>query len=110
MYNRVKMIMSARRLLVFVFIAAMPAVFCQPNKESRDTMPTRDVKTVMEAHVDNLMAMPGVAGVAISELEDGTPCIMVMVVELTDELKRTIPKTLEGHPVIIEVSGEFKPM
>jgi hypothetical protein len=73
-------------------------------------MPTRDIKTVMEAHVNELMAMPGVAGVAIGELDDGTPCILVMVVELTDELEQKIPKSLEGHPVVIEVSGEFKPM
>jgi hypothetical protein len=33
-----------------------------------------------------------------------------MVVELTGELKRKIPRSLEGHPVVIEVSGEIKPM
>ncbi len=73
-------------------------------------MPIRDIKAVMEAHVEDLMAIPGVVGVAIGELDNGTPCIKVMVIELTDELDRKIPKTLEGHPVLVVESGEFKPM
>ncbi|MBI4721358.1 MAG: hypothetical protein HY770_09105 [Chitinivibrionia bacterium] len=111
LFSGARGIISARRFMLLALFAAMPALYvCQPNRESRKSMPTRDIKTVMEAHVGDLMAMPGVAGVAIGELDNGTPCIIVMVVDLTDDLKRTIPKDLEGHPVIIEVSGEFKPM
>ena len=73
-------------------------------------MPNRDIKTVMEAHVEELMAIPGVVGVAIGELEDRTPCIQVLVIEQTEELSRRIPKSLEGHPVVIMVSGEIRPM
>ncbi|MBN1503923.1 MAG: hypothetical protein JW952_02545 [Candidatus Eisenbacteria bacterium] len=73
-------------------------------------MPTRDVKSVMEAHVQELMAIDGVTAVAIGELDDGTPCITVYVVEKTDELSDRIPKTLEGHPVVVEESGVIRPM
>ncbi|HUU46620.1 MAG TPA: hypothetical protein VM118_12890 [Acidobacteriota bacterium] len=73
-------------------------------------MPQRDIKTVMEAHVDELMAVPGVVGVAIGALDDGTPCILVLVIEETDEIDRKVPKTLEGHPVSVFVTGEIKPM
>ena len=73
-------------------------------------MPNRDIKTVMEAHVADLMAIPGVVAVAIGELDDKTPCIRVYVLEQTEELGRKIPKDLQGHPVVIEVSGEIKPM
>ncbi len=83
---------------------------CHPHIESRDEVPQRDINTVMEAHVNDLMAIPGVTGVAIGEMEDKTPCILVLVVEETDEINRRIPKTLEGHPVRIFESGEIKPM
>lgn len=73
-------------------------------------MPNRDIKTVQEAHAGTLMSIPGIVGVAIGELEDRTPCIQVLVVEETDDLARRIPKVLEGHPVVIMVTGEIKPM
>jgi hypothetical protein len=34
----------------------------------------------------------------------------VLIVKRTDELRRRIPKTLEGHPVKTVVSGEIKPL
>ena len=72
--------------------------------------PSRDIKLVMEAHVDQLMAMPGVVGVAIGELKNGAPCIQVLVIERTRELRRKIPKTLEGYHVDVIVSGVIKPL
>jgi len=72
--------------------------------------PSRDINSVMEAHLNDLMAIPGVVGVAIGELKDGTPCIQVLVAEQTRELRRKIPKTLEGHPVDIVVAGIIKPL
>ena len=73
-------------------------------------MQPRDIKTVMEAHAGELMAIPGVTGVAIGELEDRTPCILVLVAESTDEIVRGIPDILEGLPVRLLESGEIKPM
>jgi hypothetical protein len=70
----------------------------------------RNITSVMEAHVDDLMAIPGVVGVAVGELGDGTPCIQVLVTERTRELRRKIPRTLEGHPVDIVVSGVIRPL
>jgi len=99
-----------RPFRTFALLALLLANACQVENESRDDMPTRDIKTVMEAHVDDLMALPGVAGVAIGALDDGTPCIKVMVVAQTDELRRHIPDRLEGHPVVIVESGAFRPM
>jgi hypothetical protein len=101
---------SKSRIFWFVLIVPLLAFCCQTGKESRDTMPDRDIKSVMDAHVQEMMAIPGVTGVAIGELDNGTPCIMVLVVELNDEVARKIPKVLEGHPVLTVESGEFKPM
>jgi len=33
-----------------------------------------------------------------------------MVIEETEDLKKAIPKTLEGYPVLIEESGVIRPL
>ncbi len=96
--------------LAVVFMALGGCTCCQSSRVSGDPMPERDIKTVMENHVDELMALPNVVGVAIGELDNGTPCIQVLVVEETEETTHRIPKTLEGHPVQIIESGELRPM
>lgn len=73
-------------------------------------MPNRDINAVMDDHVKELMAIPGVVGVAVGALDDGTPYIMVLVVEETSEIIQKVPTVLEGHPVRIVVSGEIRPM
>ena len=50
------------------------------------------------------MAIPGVIGVA-EGLHGDTRCILVLVTDDTPEVRRTIPTTLEGHPVRIESGG-----
>lgn len=69
-----------------------------------------DAIKVMDAHVNELMAIPGVAGVAVGLLDDGTPCIKVLVVKKTPEHRTRIPKEIEGVPVAIEVSGVIRTM
>lgn len=103
---------SERGLWVAILVAGVAILGpagCQPLDEGGDTMPTRDINEVMEAHVDSLMALPGVTGVAIGQTDDGTPCILVLVIEDTDDVRAKIPGSLEGHPVKIFESGEIKP-
>jgi hypothetical protein len=83
---------------------------CGPQKEGRKEVPSRDINEVMNSHVVELMSIPGVVGVAVGELDDKTPCILILVVEKSDEINRKVPKKLEGHPVRIFVSGEIRPM
>ena len=71
-------------------------------------MPSRDIKTVMEAHVDELMAITGVVGVYVGETGDGIPCIKVMAARKTPELAKQVPEVLEGHPGLIHETGEIK--
>lgn len=73
-------------------------------------MTLKDIKTVMDAHVNELMSIDGVIGVAIGAVEGGTPCIQVLVVDVTEELKKRIPARLDGHPVVIEVTGIIRGM
>jgi hypothetical protein len=72
--------------------------------------PMKDINKVVEEYSQKFMAIPGVVGVAVSELDDHTPCIWIMVKELTPEIESKVPKMLEGHPVVIHVSGEIRPM
>ena len=71
----------------------------------------RDINAVLNDHDDDLMAIPGVAGVYVGLQEDGkSPCLKVMAVRRTPALVRKIPKTLEGYPVIVEETGVIRPL
>jgi hypothetical protein len=65
-----------------------------------------DIKQAFDQHQDQLMAIPGITGVGIGAKE-GKPAIVVMVGELTPELKASLPQSLAGHPVVVEESGEI---
>ncbi len=69
--------------------------------------PEETIEVVLKKHTDDLMAMPGIVGTA-EGLCGETPCIKIYVAVLTDELARKIPEQIGGHPVDIEVTGEFR--
>ncbi len=69
----------------------------------------RPIAEVYEKHSEQLMAVPGVVGTAIS-LCEGKPCIKVYAVKKTAELSRRIPPLLEGYPVEIEETGVIRSM
>jgi hypothetical protein len=70
----------------------------------------KSIEQVLAAHTSELMAIPGVVGTAQGELDSGAPCIQVLVVERTAEIDRRVPRTLEGWPVVIVVTGEIRAM
>ena len=73
--------------------------------------PRRDINAVLRDHDKELLAIPGVVGVYVALLEDGkTPCLKVMLARKTAETERAIPRTLEGYPVVVEVTGEIRPL
>ena len=69
-----------------------------------------DIDAVKESHTKELMALEGVVGVYVGRLDDGSPCIAVMVVKKSPELEKKIPTSLEGYRVTIDETGEIKPM
>lgn len=73
-------------------------------------VPTRPIDAVLTDHTATLMAIPGVVGVYQGELDNGTPCIGVLVIEAKPEIVAKIPQRLEGYPVRVEPSGEIRPM
>lgn len=64
------------------------------------------IEQVFNRHQDQLMGVPGVTGVGIGE-KDGKPAIIVMVRELTQDVGSRLPQVIEGHPVVVEQSGEI---
>lgn len=65
-----------------------------------------DIDAVLAQHQDQLMALPGVTGVGIGQQAD-RPVIVVMVRELTPSVREAVPRTLDGHPVVVEGTGEI---
>jgi hypothetical protein len=73
--------------------------------------PWRDINAVLTDHDKQLLALPGVVGVYVGLWSDEkTPCLKVMLARKDADLERRIPRTLEGHPVMTEVTGEIHPM
>jgi len=72
------------------------------------TKAPKTIDAVLAAHNDSLMAVPGVLGTAVGRC-DGAPCIRVLVGRVSDEIRRRVPRTLEGYPVHIDVTGTIVP-
>ena len=71
--------------------------------------PKRDINAVLADVDDRLLAIPGVVGVYVALLEDGkTPCLKVMLSD--GKAGPAIPKAIEGHPVVVEITGELRPL
>jgi hypothetical protein len=85
---------------------------CQENMaENNSPTPRRDINDVLRAHDKELLAITGVVGVYVAVLDDGkTPCLKVMLAQKSAETERKIPKMLEGYPVLLEVTGEIRPL
>ena len=70
-------------------------------------MSGKTIEQVQQEHTDGWMAIPGVEGTAIG-LFEGEPCIMILASGDPQQLRATIPSTVEGYPVIIERTGTFR--
>jgi len=101
-----------RAVTTAAMLTCLTGAACRPGADGKNgaDVPQRDIQTVQEANIPTLMALDGVVGVAIGELDDHTPCIVIYLSEMTDTLRSALPKTLEGHPVRVEVSGEIRPL
>lgn len=76
---------------------------------ARDTviLASPSATQVKDKHTAELMAIKGVVGVGVGEL-NGNPCIKVLLENDSADLKAKVPKTLEGYPVVTEVTGTIK--
>ncbi len=94
--------------MLVVAIAAI-GVACSPRARPKgDSMSMRQqIEAVQGSHTDSLMRIPGVVGTGIG-LCDGTPCIKVLVVRATPELRKAIPGSLEGYRVMLDETGTVR--
>jgi hypothetical protein len=70
------------------------------------SMPNQTVNSVIERHAGEIVSLPGVVGIAEGEAR-GRSCIRVFVVRRTEHLSNSIPRELDGWPVIVEETGEL---
>ena len=77
----------------------------------QDSAPRRDINAVLRDHDKELLKLPGVVAVAVGVLEQtNQPCLRVMLARHLPETRRAIPMQIEGYPVLVEVTGEFRPL
>lgn len=91
-------------------VAPAPAPDTSRTTEKRPpvTKAPKTIDQVLAAHTDSLMAVPGVLGTAVGRCNNA-PCIRVLVGRVTDEIRRRVPREMEGYPVHIDVTGTIVP-
>ena len=94
----------ATSCLIILFLCSAKFVSGYDNAVQ---MPSRPIAEVLKEHSDELMSIPGVVGTAEGLCNDN-PCIKVFVKEKTKDIDQRIPDELEGYPVEVEETGEFK--
>ena len=78
--------------------------------QNHSPVASRDINAVLAAHDKALLAIPGVVGVYVGTLDNGKPCLKVMLADKNREAERKIPPVIEGYPVVTEVTGEIRPL
>lgn len=97
--------------LGFALLLALNTGCVSRMNSSQPSEPLRDINAVLADHDQEFLAIPGVVGIYVGLAPDEkTPCLKVMLARKDSTLERRIPRRLEGHPVITEVTGELRPL
>jgi hypothetical protein len=95
-------------------LGALFAVGCGPDQKPQTlpdvARPMKSIDEVIKTYSDSLMTIPGVVGLYHGQDDSGRTCLKIMVKEKTPELEKRIPERIEGYPVVIEETGEIKPL
>ena len=78
------------------------------REEDHVKHPSRPIADVLAEQSPKLMALTGVTAVGQGALPDGTPCIKLFLRSGVRELRRRIPRSIEGYVVVTDVSGEIR--
>jgi hypothetical protein len=102
---------SAVIAMLFLMACHAPEQSPVDQAKQQGSIHKMDINDVLRAHDQELMAIPGVVGVYVGLLpDDKTPCLIVMVVKETKDLRKKIPGSIEGYPVLLEESGIIRPL
>lgn len=94
-----------------LWVVAGVVISAQARAEGRSeekSMPDKTIEAVLRQHAGRLMSLPGVVGIA-QGLCDGKTCVKVFVAKKTGDVLKAIPASVEGYPVVVEETGEFRP-
>ena len=84
-------------------------VYSENMAQGNSPKPKRDINAVLAAHDKELLAIADVVGVYVGTTEEGrTPCLKVMLARKNPESERKIPRTIEGYPVVTEITGRVR--
>ncbi len=76
-----------------------------------DRHPRPDISEVLRAHDREWLRLPAVVGVAVGLLPDGkTQCLKILLERPNPATERLLPKSVEGYPVVIEITGQIRPL
>lgn len=98
-----------RKFLFIIFLVIPFMQSCSQDKNEK-TMQKKPVEIIFEEHQDEWLAIPGVQGFYQGEAENGDEIIVIMVDKNTEEIRKALPDSVEGYPVIIEETGVIKPL
>jgi len=97
----------AAGLLSMLVVAAESSQQVEGRRAGETLMPQRTIAEVLRDLTDRVMSIPGVVGTAEGRC-DGRPCIKIFVARKTPGVLREIPPVVEGYPVAIEETDEFR--
>jgi len=81
------------------------------QKQAQSSAPLRDINVVLSDHDSELLNIPGVVGIYVGLLDDDkTPCLKVMLARKDSSVTSKIPLQIEGYRVVMEVTGEIRPL
>lgn len=100
-------ILAASAVIILAGAAGMTAGPGSSSSPGEKLVAAKTIEEAVSRHAPDLMALPGVVGVAQGEC-DKLPCLRVYVIEKTPELEQKIPSRLDGFPVVIDVTGEIR--
>jgi hypothetical protein len=71
-----------------------------------DDQRTSGIEGVLRQHEHELLARPGVTGVAVGKSPTGEPAIVVYL--LDKSYGSGLPHSIDGHPVVVQVTGPIE--
>ena len=69
---------------------------------------TKRIAELIARRSAELMAIPGVHGVAEGRTADGVPCLLILVQDSRSPAVRALPHELEGIPVRLDVTDSIR--
>ena len=67
----------------------------------------KTIQQVQEQQTPDWMTIPGVVGTAIGQ-NKGKPCILILTASNTEQIRKSIPATVDGYPVVVQYAGEIR--